>query len=192
MPCLPERPLCRVSFKQFSSFLRRCSGDGGRAAKPQILRKSASGNTQYKLTQASTFPGQGASPLTRWGGCPQPANGRCPLTPAVRCRPCTPPQRACRPLYSRSGEAGFHRRSGFRQFHRLRIHTVTPIGGKWIRNTPAGIAGQNAGCRPGIFAVIAPISGDFFFCRYHLKAMLSGVSTGGGFPFLAVRRDEPD
>ena len=76
MPCLPERPLCRVSFKQFSSFLRRCSGDGGRAAKPQILRKSASGNTQYKLTQASTFPGQGASPLTRWGGCPQPANGR--------------------------------------------------------------------------------------------------------------------
>src|SRR5699024_2640048 len=52
--------------------LRRCSGDGGRAAKPQILRKSASGNTQYKLTQASTFPGQGASPLTRWGGCPQP------------------------------------------------------------------------------------------------------------------------
>ena len=29
----------------------------GRAAKPQILRKSASGNTQYKLTQASTFPG---------------------------------------------------------------------------------------------------------------------------------------
>src|SRR5699024_10412526 len=45
----------------------------GRAAKPQILRKSASGNTQYKFTQASTFPGQGASPLTRWGGCPQPA-----------------------------------------------------------------------------------------------------------------------
>ena len=40
--------------------------------------------------------------------------------------------------------------------------------------------------------IIAPISGDFFFCRYHLKAMLSGVSTGGGFPFLAVRRDEPD
>ena len=44
----------------------------------------------------------------------------------------------------------------------------------------------------GTAAVIAPISGDFFFCRYHLKAMLSGVSTGGGFPFLAVRRDEPD
>ena len=45
----------------------------GRAAKPQILRKSASGNTQYELTQASTLPGQGVSPLTRWGGCPQPA-----------------------------------------------------------------------------------------------------------------------
>ena len=116
----------------------------------------------------------------------------CPLTPAVRCRPCTPPQRACRPLYSRSGEAGFHRRSGFRQFHRLRIHTVTPIGGKWIRNTPAGIAGQNAGCRPGIFAVIAPISGDFFFRPYHLKAMLLCVLPCGGFPFLAVRRHQPD
>ena len=45
----------------------------GKAAKPQILRKSASGNTQYELTQASTLPGQGVSPLTRWGGCPQPA-----------------------------------------------------------------------------------------------------------------------
>ena len=54
VPCLPERPLCRVSFKQISSFLRRCSGAGEGAAKPQILRKSASGNTQYKLTQAST------------------------------------------------------------------------------------------------------------------------------------------
>ena len=60
---------------------------------------------------------------------------------------------------------GVHRRSGFRQFHRLRIHTVTPIGGKWIRNTPAGIDVPNAGCRPGILTVIAPISGDFFFCR---------------------------
>ena len=45
----------------------------GRAAMPQILRKSASGNTQYKLTQASTFPGQGVSPLTRWDCRPQPA-----------------------------------------------------------------------------------------------------------------------
>ena len=73
-------------------------GRGGEAANPANF---ASGNTQYELTQASTLPGQGASPLTRWGGCPQPANGRCPLTPAVRCRPCTPAQRAGRPLYSR-------------------------------------------------------------------------------------------
>ena len=86
--------MCRVSFKQISSFLRRCC----EAANPANF---ASGNTQYKLTQASTFPGQGASPLTRWGGWPQPANGLCPLTPAVRCRPCTPAQRAGRPLYSR-------------------------------------------------------------------------------------------
>ena len=86
------------------------------------------------------------------GGCPQPANGRCPLTPAVRCRPCTPAQRAGYPLYSRTGEAGFHRRSGVCQFHRLRIRTFAPISGEWIRNTPAGIAGQNSGCRPDIFS----------------------------------------
>ena len=83
----------------------------GKAAKPQILRKSASGNTQYKLTQASTFPGQGASPLTRWGGCPQPANGRCPLTPAVPAAPaprhkglaalCTPARRSWLPPQER-------------------------------------------------------------------------------------------
>ena len=123
-------------------------GRGGEAANPANF---ASGNTQYELTQASTLPRQGVSPLTRWGGCPQPANGRCPLAPAVRCRPCTPAQRAGCPLYSRTGEAGFHRRSGVCQFHRLRIRTFAPIGGEWIRNTPAGIAGQNSGCRPGIF-----------------------------------------
>ena len=151
MPCFPDRPLCLVNFKHFSSFLQRCSGLG-RAAKPPDLRSFASGNTQYKLTQASTFPGQGVSPLTRWGGCPQPANGRCPLTPAVRCRPCTPAQRTGCPLYSRTGEAGFHRRSGFCQFRRLRIRTFTPIVEKWIQNTPAGIADQNSGCRPDIFS----------------------------------------
>lgn len=120
MPCFPDRPLCLVNFKHFSSFLQRCSGLG-RAAKPPDLRSFASGNTQYKLTQASTFPGQGASPLTRWGGCPQPANGlvstscrsvllRCyrkgrhrrpaPLDPNRALHPCTPAQRGCRPLYS--------------------------------------------------------------------------------------------
>ena len=124
-------------------------GRGGEAANPANF---ASGNTQYELTQASTLPGQGVSPLTRWGGCPQPANGRCPLTPAVRCRPCTPAQRAGCPLYSRTGEAGLHRRSGFCQFHRLRIRTFTPIGEKWIQNTPAEIADQNSGCRPDIFS----------------------------------------
>ena len=82
------------------------------------------------LTQASTLPGQGVSPLTRWGGCPQPAKGRCPLTPVVCYRPCTPAQRAGCPLYSRTGEAGFHRRSGVCQFHRLRIRTFAPIGEK--------------------------------------------------------------
>ena len=40
--------------------------------------------------------------------------------------------------------------------------------------------------------VISPISGYFFFRPYHLKAMLLCVGTGGGFPFLTVRRDEPD
>ena len=45
-------------------------GRGGEAANPASF---ASGNTQYELTQASTLPGQGVSPLTRWGGCPQPA-----------------------------------------------------------------------------------------------------------------------
>ncbi len=110
----------------------------------------------------------------------------------MRCRPCTPAQRAGCPLYSRTGEAGFHRRSGVCQFHRLRIRTFAPISGEWIRNTPAGIAGQNSGCRPGIFSVNAPVSGDFFFRPYHLKAMLFCVGAGGGFPFLAVRRHQPD
>ena len=72
------------------------------------------------------------------------------------------------------------------------FHTFTPFGWKWIRNTPAGIAGQNIRCSPGILTVISPISGYFFFRPYHLKAMLLCVGTGGGFPFLTVRRDEPD
>ena len=98
---LAGAPVVSCQFQTISLLPAKMFRGRGKAAKPQILRKSASGNTQYKLTQASTFPGQGASPLTRWGGCPQPANGRCPLTPAVRCRPCTPAQRASRPLYSR-------------------------------------------------------------------------------------------
>ncbi|EEC58534.1 hypothetical protein BACPEC_00666 [[Bacteroides] pectinophilus ATCC 43243] len=114
------------------------------------------------------------------------------MTPAVRCRPCTPAQRAGCPLYSHTGEAGFRRRSGFRQFHRLRIRTFAPIGREWIRNTPVWIAGQNTGCRPGVFSVNAPISGDFFSCHHHLKAMLLCVLPCGGFPFLAVRRHQPD
>ena len=60
--------MCLVNFKHFSSFLQSCSGLG-RAAKPPNLRNFASGNTQYKLTQASTFPGQGVSPLTPTGRC---------------------------------------------------------------------------------------------------------------------------
>ena len=64
----------------------------------------------------------------------------------------SPAQRAGCPLYSRTGEAGLHRRSGFCQFHRLRIRTFTPIGEKWIQNTPAEIADQSSGCRPDIFS----------------------------------------
>ena len=126
------------------------------------------------------------------GRLPSTRQWALPLDPSSALPPLHPGTKGWLPSVLPPGEAGFHRYSGFRQFHRLRIHTFTPFGGKWIRNTPAGIAGQNDGCRPAIFTVIAPISGDFFFCRHHLKTMLSGVGAGGGFPFLAVRRDEPD
>ena len=126
------------------------------------------------------------------GRLPSTRQWALPLDPSSALPPLHPGTKGWPPSVLPPGEAGFHRRSGFRQFHRLRIHTVTPFGGKWIRNTPAEIAGQNAGCRPGIFAVIAPISGDFFFRSYHLKAMLLCIFPCGGFPFLAVRRHQPD
>ena len=123
--------MCRVSFKQFSSFLRRCSGDGGRAAKPQILRKSASGNTQYKLTQHQLSLARRFA-LDPMGRLPSTCQWRCPLTPACAAAPaprhkglaalCTPLRRSWLPPQKR-----------FPPVHRLRIHTVTPIGGKWIR-----------------------------------------------------------
>src|SRR5699024_12528566 len=67
-----------------------------------------------------------------------------------------------------------------------------PIGAVVTRNTPADIDGPNSACRPVIFSVNASVSGDFFFRPYHLKAMLFCVGAGGGFPFLAVRRHQPD
>ena len=73
--------MCLVNFKHFSSFLQSCSGLG-RAAKPPNLRNFASGNTQYKLTQASTFPGQGVSPLTRWDWLPSTRQWALPLDPS--------------------------------------------------------------------------------------------------------------
>jgi len=93
VPCFPDRPLCLVNFKHFSSFLQRYSGLG-RAAKSPDLRSFASGNTQYKLTLASTFPEQGVSPLTRWDCRPQPAKAlpcqwALPLDPNRVLRPCT-------------------------------------------------------------------------------------------------------
>ena len=89
MPCFPDRPLCLVNFKHFSSFLQRCSGLG-RTAKPPDLRSFASGNTQYKLTQASTFPGQGVSPLTRWGWLPSTRQWALPLDPSSALPPLHP------------------------------------------------------------------------------------------------------
>ena len=76
MPCLPERPLCRVSFKQDFLLPAKMLRGRGRAAKPQFLRILRQVIPTTSCTQASTLPGQGVSPLTRWGGCPQPANGR--------------------------------------------------------------------------------------------------------------------
>ena len=89
MPCFPDRPLCLVNFNHFSSFLQRCSGLG-RTAKPPDLRSFASGNTQYKLTQASTFPGQGVSPLTRWGWLPSTRQWALPLDPSSALPPLHP------------------------------------------------------------------------------------------------------
>ena len=93
----------------------RGRGKGGEAANPANF---ASGNTQYELTQASTLPGQGVSPLTRWGGCPQPANGLCPLTPTGRCAP-VPSTKGLPPSVLLPGEADFHRLCGFCQLLRL-------------------------------------------------------------------------
>ena len=150
MPCFPDRPLCLVNFKHFSSFLQRCSGLG-RAAKPPDLRSFASGNTQYKLTLASTFPEQGVSPLTRWDCRPYPANGLCPLTPTGCCAP-VPGTKGLHPSVLPHRRSWLPPQKRFCQFHRLRIRTFTPIDGKWIRNTSAGIAGQSSGCRPGVFS----------------------------------------
>ena len=64
--------------------------------------------------------------------------------------------------------------------------------GSGYGNTPAGIAGQNIRCSPGIFTVISPISGYFLPplppeshapLRRHWRRL---------FRFLTVRRDEPD
>ena len=54
---LAGAPVVSCQFQTISLLPAKMFRGRGRAAKPQILRKSASGNTQYKLTQASTFPG---------------------------------------------------------------------------------------------------------------------------------------
>ena len=62
-----------LSQQDLSSMAKLMLGVDEDMTKPPNLRNFASGNTQYKLTQASTFPGQGVSPLTRWDCRPQPA-----------------------------------------------------------------------------------------------------------------------
>ena len=129
----------------------------------------STGNTQYKVSNPfgalrfQHFTGPRALPfgIPTGAAALYPANGRCPLTPAVRCRPCTPAQRAGCPLHTRTGKAGVHRSCNFRRFHRLRIHAFASDGGRWMRNTPLGITDQGAGCRPGVFSERAPISDVF-------------------------------
>ena len=151
MPCFPDRPLCLVNFKHFSSFLQRCSGLG-RAAKPPDLRSFVSGNTQYKLTQASTCPGQGVSPLTRWGWLPSTRQWALPLDPSSALPPLHPGTKGWLPSVLPHRRSWLPPQKRFCQFHRLRIRTFMPIGEKWIQNTPAEIADQNSGCRPDIFS----------------------------------------
>ena len=108
MPCLPERPLCRVSFNSFPSSLCGIApkGSSGEAAKPANF---AAGTTQYELSQgnnspwarrftldpmglAALNPPMGSSPL-RVGRCfcgvtAKVATGDPhPLTPTGRCTP---------------------------------------------------------------------------------------------------------
>ena len=93
MPCFPDRPLCLVNFKHFSSFLQRCSGLG-RAAKPPDLRGFASGNnqviTQYELTQSINSPWARRFTLDPMGRLPSTRQWALPLDPSSALPPLHP------------------------------------------------------------------------------------------------------
>ena len=82
--------MCRVSFKQISSFLQRYCGAGEGAAKPQILRKSASGNTQYELTQGINSPWARRFTLDPMGRLPSTRQWALPLDPSSALPPLHP------------------------------------------------------------------------------------------------------
>ena len=82
---LAGAPVVSCQFQTISLLPAKMFRGRGRAAKPQILRKSASGNTQYKLTQASTFPGP------RFSTSGHRSKGSPPLHSAQALPPCTRP-----------------------------------------------------------------------------------------------------
>ena len=82
---LAGAPVMSCQFQIISLLPAKMFRGRGGAAKPQILRKSASGNTQYKLTQASTFPGP------RFSTSGHRSKGSPPLHSAQALPPCTRP-----------------------------------------------------------------------------------------------------
>ncbi|RHT56716.1 hypothetical protein DW757_09310 [Clostridium sp. AM29-11AC] len=62
------------------------------------------------------------------------------MTPAVRCRPCTQAQRACRPLYSRPASRKTPSDTAF-----------LPLASPVIPNTPEQFGRRNSGSRAVLF-----------------------------------------
>ena len=89
MPCFPDRPLCLVNFKHFSSFLQRCSGLG-RAAKPPDLRGFASGNNPVQVDAGINFPWARRFTLDPMGRLPSTRQGALPLDPSSALPPLHP------------------------------------------------------------------------------------------------------
>ena len=146
MPCFPDRPLCLVNFKHFSSFLQRCSGLG-RAAKPPDLRSFVRVILQYKLTAGINFLGkvfhldseEAGSSTCQWA-CP--SDSQCAAAPVPRHKG------LAAQVLPALKKLAFTAEAVFASFFRLRIHTFTQPGEKWIhrirlRKLPIATAGAD-------------------------------------------------
>src|SRR5699024_782187 len=102
---------CQFQFPSLQSLL--IFPEWGAAAKPPNLRISASGNTQYELTQSINSPWARRFTLDPMGRLPSSRQWALPLDPNRALPPLHPGTKGLPPSVLLPGEADFHRLCGF-------------------------------------------------------------------------------